>query len=90
MATAGIKDLKTNLSKYIALAVQGEPTMVTEHGRPVAVLSPLPGGLRVLEEMRRAGRVTWGGGLPKSSPVAVARSGNPDVAGAVVANREEE
>ena len=36
----GIRDLRRALSRYIDDVASGERVIVTEHGRPVAVLSP--------------------------------------------------
>ena len=42
MTSIGIRELRQNASKYIALVKQGETIEITDHGQPVAVLSPLP------------------------------------------------
>jgi len=36
MITAGIKDAKNNLSRYLALVKAGEDVVITEHGKVVA------------------------------------------------------
>ncbi len=36
MITAGIKDTKNNLSRYLALVKAGEDVVITEHGKAVA------------------------------------------------------
>lgn len=38
--TVGIRDLRRSLSRYIDRVSLGERVIVTEHGRPVAILSP--------------------------------------------------
>lgn len=40
MATAGVRDLKNNLSRYLRRVAEGERILVTDHGRVVAELSP--------------------------------------------------
>ncbi len=40
MASAGIRDLKNNLSRYIRRVAAGERITVTDHGRAVAELVP--------------------------------------------------
>jgi prevent-host-death family protein len=40
MASTGIRDLKNNLSRYIARAAAGERVVITDRGRPVAELVP--------------------------------------------------
>jgi prevent-host-death family protein len=37
----GIRELRLNLSKYVARARRGTNIVVTDHGRPVARLGPL-------------------------------------------------
>jgi prevent-host-death family protein len=54
--TVGVRELRQNLSRHLRRVAAGETLEVTEHGRPVAVLAPLPGGIDALEQMVRAGR----------------------------------
>ncbi len=42
MQTAGVSELKANLSEALARVKAGEEILVTEHGRPIARLVPLP------------------------------------------------
>jgi prevent-host-death family protein len=42
MAKVGIRDLKQNASAVVAEAASGETVVITDRGRPVAQLSPLP------------------------------------------------
>ena len=44
MAEIGIRALKQNASAVVARAAAGEVIVVTDRGRPVAQLSPLPSG----------------------------------------------
>jgi prevent-host-death family protein len=54
--TVGVRELRQNLSRHLRRVAAGETLEVTEHGHPVAVLAPLPGGIDALEQMVRAGR----------------------------------
>jgi len=36
MSTAGIKDIKNNLSRYLARVKSGEEILITERGKPIA------------------------------------------------------
>lgn len=38
----GVRELRQNLSRYLRRVLRGETLEVTDHGRPVAVLAPLP------------------------------------------------
>ena len=49
MADVGVRELKQRLSEYLDRAERGELLLVTERGRPKAVLGPLPGRGRVQE-----------------------------------------
>jgi prevent-host-death family protein len=50
-AAVGIRELRQNLSVYLRRVEQGETLEVTERGRPVAVLAPLPGRTSVLDRL---------------------------------------
>jgi prevent-host-death family protein len=56
MASVGIRELRQRASEVLRRVKAGETIEVTEHGRPVALLSPLPDGGR-LEQLRAAGEV---------------------------------
>jgi prevent-host-death family protein len=57
MASVGIRELRQNLSVYLRRVREGETLQVTERGRPVAVLAPLPEGSSLIDELVAAGRV---------------------------------
>ncbi len=41
-ARVGVRELRQNLSVYLSRVLRGETFEVTDRGRPVAVLTPLP------------------------------------------------
>ena len=41
MATVGVRDLKNRLTHYLGRAKRGEEVIVTERGRPVAILASI-------------------------------------------------
>lgn len=55
MASIGIRELKQNASEVIARVARGEWLIVTDRGRPVAQISPVPASQ--LDRLRDAGRV---------------------------------
>jgi prevent-host-death family protein len=58
MERVGVRELRQNLSVYLRrIRERGEPIEVTEHGRPVAVLSPLNGEQDPYEQMIADGRL---------------------------------
>ena len=51
MVTAGTKELKNSLSRYLRIVRQGTPVVVTDRGRPIAEIRPLgrPAGAPAVE-----------------------------------------
>ena len=56
MASAGIRELRQRASELVRRVEQSETNEITDRGRPVALLSPLPEG-GALERLRAAGDV---------------------------------
>jgi prevent-host-death family protein len=56
MTSAGVRELRQRASELLRLVGQGETVEITDRGRPVALLTPLPQG-SPLERMRAAGDV---------------------------------
>ena len=52
----GIRELRQNLSVYIERVKAGETLEVTEHGRPVAALGPLPEPASTVDRLVAQGR----------------------------------
>ena len=57
MATVGVRELRQNLSKYLRRVIRGETFRVTDRGRPVATLGPLPEESTPLGRLAAKGRV---------------------------------
>lgn len=74
----GIRELRQNLSVYLARVKEGQTLEVTEHGRPVAVLAPLPVGLGTLERLRAEGRLTRARGSLRDLPPPI-KVDDPDI-----------
>jgi prevent-host-death family protein len=49
MEEIGVRDLKAKLSEYVRRARLGDTILVTDRGRPAAVLGPVPGRVRLDE-----------------------------------------
>jgi len=56
MTSVGVRELRQNASKLLRLVEAGETVEITDRGRPVAVLAPLP-AQGALERLRAAGDV---------------------------------
>ena len=88
MATVEIKELKNRLSQYLRRVRAGERLVVTERGKPIAVISP-PSITRTdqrIEAMLREGIARWGGGKPRGAR-RPPRIRGPSVAQAVIEDR---
>jgi prevent-host-death family protein len=57
MERVGVRELRQNLSVYLDRVKAGESLEVTEHGHPVARLSPLSPAKKKIEEMIEEGRI---------------------------------
>ena len=53
----GVRELRQNLSVYLRRIDRGERFEVTDRGRPVALLVPLPSGLSPLQRLIAEGSV---------------------------------
>jgi len=51
----GVRELRQNLSVYLARIARGETLEVTDRGHPVAILAPLPRRSSVLDRLKRDG-----------------------------------
>jgi prevent-host-death family protein len=56
MTSVGVRELRQRASELLRLVEQGETVEITDRGRPVALLGPLPEG-SPLERMRAAGEI---------------------------------
>lgn len=56
MISVGVRELRQRASELLRLVQQGESVEITDRGRPVALLGPLPLGTP-LERMRAAGEI---------------------------------
>ncbi len=65
MLQAGVRELRQRASELLRLVERGEVIEITDHGRPVAMLSPLPAG-SPYEQLLAEGQI-----------VQAARSGEP-------------
>lgn len=53
----GVRELKNNLSRYLARVSAGDELVVTDRGRAIAKISPI-GGTRTLQRLVAEGVVT--------------------------------
>ena len=92
MQRIGVRELRQNASRYLALVKAGETVEVTERGKLIALLSP-PGGARsARDRLLASGRLiaasSPSGRLrsPRAVPIAVGEPSNQEL---LDAEREE-
>jgi prevent-host-death family protein len=72
MASVGVRELRQRASEILRRVEAGETIEVTDRGRPVALLTPVPEA-GPLERLRAAGELSAAGelaGLPTPLPLA--------------------
>ena len=94
MKQVGVRELKARLSEYLALVKAGEEVVVTERGKAVARLAPLPSYHTLphrLAEMERLGLVRRGSGQLPDNFWELPRFQDPEgrAVKALLAEREE-
>jgi prevent-host-death family protein len=66
MTKVGVRQLKNQLSHFLARVKKGEVLAVTQRGREIAILSPVSSATvpKEMAEMVAAGLAEWKGGKP--------------------------
>lgn len=72
MKRIGVRELRQNASRYLALVKAGETVEVTERGELVALLAPPEGSRSSRDRLITAGRL-----IPATSPTGRLRSPRP-------------
>ncbi len=69
MTKVGIRALKDQLSRYLKRAGQGERIVITDRGKPIALLSSVSENeaARAAWSMVESGVARWQGGKPRGS-----------------------
>ncbi len=86
MARVGIRELKSRLSKYLVRVEAGERLVVTDRGRPIAIVIPVGADERI-ETLLSDQAVHWGGGKPSGSRKPPKVNAKHSVADAVLRDR---
>ncbi len=78
MTSVGVRALRQRASELLRLVEGGETVEITDRGRPVALLTPLPDG-SPLERLRAAGEIESATEDPDDlpAPVVLARDAEP-------------
>ena len=83
MARVGVRELRQRASELLRRVEGGETIEITDRGRPVALLGPLPAG-SPLEQLRRAGEIDEATGDIDDLPAPLPSTG-PESPSAVLA-----
>ena len=75
MASVGVRELRQRASELLRLVEQGETVEITDRGRPVALLTPLPEG-SPMERLRAAGEVEGAEGSLSDLPAPLPATGD--------------
>jgi prevent-host-death family protein len=67
MTSVGVRALRQRASELLRLVEQGETVEITDRGRPVALLTPLPEG-SPLDRLRAAGEIESASKDPNDLP----------------------
>lgn len=84
MRTVGVRELRQRASELLRLVAGGETIQITDRGRPVAVLSPVPDG-GPLERLRASGEIAEGEGDFDDLPEPLALPAGTETPSAVLA-----
>ena len=89
MVEVGVKTLKDRLSEYLQRAQRGERVVITDRGRPVAMLSPMEENPEVKHawELVEKGLASWSGGKPRGVAEPLIRKGGKSAAEIVLEDR---
>ena len=75
MSSVGVKELKNRLTHYLRRTKQGEEIIVTERGKPIALIQPIQSADRVVSLEARLARLAAQGlvTLPTHKPLRKVR-----------------
>jgi prevent-host-death family protein len=85
MTSVGVRELRQRASELLRLVEAGETIEVTDRGRPVAILAPIP-DRGTLERLRAAGDITGGVGDIDDLPEPLTRADGQPLPSVVLAD----
>jgi prevent-host-death family protein len=72
----GVRELKDQLSRYLALVRSGAEVIVTDHGRPIARLIPVGERAAVIDELVARGEMSAPRRVGRSHPEPISSRGS--------------
>lgn len=83
-----IRELKSNLSRVLAIARSGETVEITSHRKPIArIVSITPSLETGLARLLAEGAASWNGGKPAPAPAIILSSNALSVSQMVLEDR---
>ncbi|MHB1242422.1 MAG: type II toxin-antitoxin system Phd/YefM family antitoxin [Gaiellaceae bacterium] len=90
MERIGIRELRQHASRWVRRAAAGETLEITDRGRPVARLQPIPEDLTGIARLRAEGRITEAEGDLLDRELIPPKPGVPPPSEILAALREHE
>lgn len=92
MGSVGIKELKNRLTQYLRRTKQGEEVIITERGKPIALIQPIRYAGQVVSREARLARLAAQGlvALPTRKPlkrVRLAKVSGPPISKTILEDR---
>lgn len=92
MSSVGIKELKNRLTHYLRRTKQGEEVVITERGKPIALIQPIQAAGQVVSLDARLARLAAHGlvTLPTRKPlkrVRLVKVSGPPISRTILENR---
>jgi prevent-host-death family protein len=92
MANVGVRELKNRLTHYLRRTKQGEEVVVTERGRPIALIQPIRSAERIVSLEARLAKLAAQGlvTLPSQKPsrrVRLVKTSGPPVSRIILEDR---
>ena len=88
-AKVGIRELKSQLARYLRRAKAGDTVIITERGKPIVQMTPVKPSLEEkMQKMIDAGLAEWSGRKLKPHTPRVRTRGKRNMADLVIENRE--
>jgi len=89
MNTLGIRELKANLSRHLKRVRSGTRLLITDRGRAIASIQPIPPRADVdwAHALVASGQAHWSGGKPEGSRAPVPIKRGKTVSHAVIEDR---
>ena len=92
MSTVGIRELKNRLTQYLRRTKQGEEVIITERGKPIALIQPIQSAEHLVSLEARLAKLAAQGfvTLPTQKPlkrVRLAKVSGPPVSKTILEDR---